>query len=82
MTEDTAVTIDRHLTYRPNVVLPTIIAESGPAAVRRFTEFFTAEISNANTRAAYTGAVMEFCGWCERHELSLSAVSPVAVGLS
>src|ERR1700752_1689467 len=43
---------------------PTIIARAGPTTRKRFFEFFTVPIRNANTRAAYYRAVQQFlfCG--------------------
>ena len=40
--------------------LPTVIVAAGEHASRRFLEFFTANISNKNTRLAYARAVAEF----------------------
>jgi hypothetical protein len=34
--------------------VPAIIADAGDGAAKRFLEFFTANIRNPNTRAAYT----------------------------
>ncbi len=59
--------------------LPARIVEAGEAATRRFIEFFTANIRNRNTRAAYARAVRSFCEWCEGKGISLEGVSPVAV---
>ena len=42
--------------------VPRIIAEEGPQAIRRFLEFFTANIRNKNTRKAYLIAVTQFSG--------------------
>jgi len=61
------------------LTLPTLIAKSGPRACRRLVEFFTAEIPNANTRAAYARAVQSFSTWCEERGLLLETVSPIAV---
>jgi hypothetical protein len=36
---------------------PSLILEAGENATRRFVEFFTANIRNTNTRAAYAQAV-------------------------
>ena len=47
--------------------LPVIITNAGERASWRFFEFFTANIRNPNTRAAYARAVADFFGWCERH---------------
>ena len=45
--------------------LPALIAEAGKPAVRRFLEFFTVNIRNPNTRAAYGRATGAFLRWCE-----------------
>ena len=46
-------------------LLPVQITAAGDQAVRRFIEFFTANIRNPNTRAAYLRAVSDFFGWTE-----------------
>ena len=46
-------------------ILPALIADAGERAGKRFVEFFTATIRNANTRKAYARAVASFFGWCE-----------------
>jgi hypothetical protein len=46
--------------------LPAVIARAGEKAAWRFIEFFTANIRNKNTRAAYAHAVTEFFNWCEQ----------------
>jgi len=45
--------------------LPALIAGAGDQAARRFFEFFTANIRNKNTRAAYARAAGAFLRWCE-----------------
>jgi hypothetical protein len=50
---------------RQGVVLPAIIARAGQGAKVRFLEFFTVNIRNQNTRAAYSRAAVEFLHWCE-----------------
>jgi integrase/recombinase XerD len=47
------------------VTLPPIIAEAGKRARTRFLEFFTVNLRNPNTRAAYGRAAGEFLAWCE-----------------
>ena len=44
-------------------------------------EFFTAQIRNAHTRAAYAKAVTRFLVWCDEQGLELYQISPVAVGI-
>lgn len=60
-------------------VLPSLIAEAGEQAARRFLEFFTANIRNKNTRAAYAQAVAQFLRWCEQRGLSLRQIEPMTV---
>lgn len=63
----------------PSHLLPALIADAGDQAVRRFLEFFTANIRNRNTRAAYAQAVAQFLRWCEGRRLSLATIEPMAV---
>ncbi len=70
---------NRQLSATSGVAVPSVIRDAGPDAIRRFVEFFTANIRNPNTRAAYSRAIRRFCGWAERHKLSLSQVEPVLV---
>ncbi len=60
--------------------LPTAIARAGRPAAKRFIEFFTANIPNDNTRAAYARAVGQFFAWCEaRGFVSLDLIEPTVV---
>jgi site-specific recombinase XerD len=59
--------------------VPAIIASEGDDAVRRFVEFFTATIRNANTRGAYAQAIGQFLDWCEQHRIRLVGITPVVV---
>jgi integrase/recombinase XerD len=60
-------------------VVPALIAAEGDGAARRFFEFFTANIENDNTRAAYAQAVGQFLRWAEARRLSLQTIKPIAV---
>jgi integrase/recombinase XerD len=60
-------------------LIPAIVLRAGERASRRFLEFFTATIRNANTRAAYFHAVSRFMSWCEFHQLSLEHLEPIAI---
>jgi site-specific recombinase XerD len=60
-------------------VLPKLITEAGDDAARRFVEFFTANIRNKNTRAAYARAVGQFCDWCGQRKFSLELLEPVVI---
>ena len=59
--------------------VPALIADAGGAAVRRFIEYFTANIPNPNTRDAYLRRVLRFCAWCEARGFRFESVPPVAV---
>ncbi len=59
--------------------VPATIASSGEHAVRRYIEFFTAQIRNRHTRRAYGLAASRFFAWCEQLGLPLSALQPVHV---
>src|SRR5262245_6710842 len=58
---------------------PRIISDAGKNAMRRFAEFFTANIRNKNTREAYARAVAQFCQWCECRNFSLELLEPVVI---
>src|SRR4051812_22185755 len=60
-------------------VVPALIADAGDRATRRFSEFFTANIPNPNTRAAYAQAVGQFLRWAEGRGLTLKTIEPIAV---
>jgi len=60
--------------------LPLAIIGAGDRASWRFIEFFTANIRNKNTRAAYAQAVTQFFKWCEaRHIIALETIRPVII---
>jgi hypothetical protein len=44
-------------------IVPAFIAAGGEHAGFAFIDFFTAQIRNRNTRAAYAVAVRSFCAW-------------------
>lgn len=58
---------------------PVLIAAAGPKAQLRFVEYFTANIRNPNTRAAYAQAVGQFCRWTEDRRLALANLNPVVI---
>lgn len=63
-----------------SLYVPALIAGAGKPAARRFLEFFTVHIRNANTRAAYGRAAGAFLHWCEARGLAeLHQVQPVHV---
>lgn len=61
------------------VLVPALIANAGDRAGRRFVEFFTANIRNPNTRAAYGRAVGDFFAWLDERGVTLERVEPVLV---
>ena len=61
------------------LVVPAIIADVGDRATYRFLEFFTANIRNKNTRAAYARALTPFLAWCEKHGRGLAIIDPVSI---
>ncbi len=62
------------------VNVPALIGRAGKPAAKRFLEFFTVNIRNPNTRAAYGRAAGTFLRWCEDRGITeLSQVQPVHV---
>jgi integrase/recombinase XerD len=60
--------------------LPALIAGAGERAAWRFLEFFTVNIRNKNTRAAYGHAAGAFLRWCEdRGVTRIEDVQPLHV---
>src|ERR1700719_3312399 len=57
------------------MLVPKLIADAGENAGLRFLDFFTANIRNPNTRAAYAVAVRAFFAWLDaKHVAPLAAV--------
>lgn len=72
--------LSRTPSHHPALPIPAIIAAAGDNAARRFVEFFTATIRNANTRMAYARAVSAFLEWCRvRGVHRLGDIEPVIV---
>ncbi len=60
--------------------IPALIANGGKRAAWRFLEFFTVNIRNKNTRAAYGQAAGAFLRWCEDRGITrIENVQPVHV---
>jgi site-specific recombinase XerD len=55
-------------------IVPAFIAAGGERAGFAFIDFFTAQIRNRNTRAAYALAVRTFCSWCDARQLTLKTL--------
>ncbi|MGO9921973.1 MAG: site-specific integrase [Isosphaeraceae bacterium] len=60
-------------------VLPAVIADQGHKAAERYFTFFTDQIPNANTRAAYYRNAMRFFAWTEAQCLNLAATKSYRV---
>jgi site-specific recombinase XerD len=55
-------------------LVPAFIAAGGERAGFAFIDFFTAQIRNRNTRAAYAVAVRAFCAWADARQLTLATL--------
>jgi integrase/recombinase XerD len=61
-------------------VVPSLVSRAGERTSWRFVEFFTVNIRNVNTRAAYSRAASLFLRWCEEREIhELTEIRPVHV---
>lgn len=60
--------------------LPPVLRRAGAAACFAADEFFSARISNPETRRAYARAVRWFLDWCEQEHLELARVTPGLAG--
>src|SRR6202795_3958029 len=59
---------------------PALITHAGPTTRKKFFEFFTVPIRNANTRAAYYRAIQQFLAWAERAGYQdLEDIEPITV---
>src|SRR6202158_2091786 len=59
---------------------PTLIERAGPSTRKKFFEFFTVPIRNANTRSAYYRAIQQFLTWAERAGYQhLEDIEPITV---
>lgn len=67
-------------TVGKNRTIPQLISQGGEQTIRRFIEYFTAQIRNPNTRAAYVRAVGSFLTWCETRGIKdLAGIEPILV---
>src|ERR1700694_4147528 len=57
-----------------SALIPAFIAAGGEKAGYAFIDFFTAQIRNRNTRAAYAVAVRAFFDWCGVKRLTLATL--------
>jgi integrase/recombinase XerC len=59
---------------------PILIERAGASTRKKFFEFFTVPIRNANTRAAYYRAIQQFLAWAERAGYQhLEDIEPITV---
>lgn len=63
-------------------MLPTAIEAAGPRAVRRWVEFFTANLANHNTRIAYAKATGDLFDWLEDHDGVVDVVHVTSLHLA
>lgn len=62
------------------IYCPPIIVQEGKSAMRRFLQFFAAEIENDNTRKTYYRAVLHFFSWCEAQGIrEMDHIEPVVI---
>ena len=59
---------------------PPVLQRAGVAACFAADEFFSARISNWETRRAYARSVRRFLQWCEQERLELAHVTPGLAG--
>lgn len=63
-----------------SAAVPAIVARGGARTVKRFLEFYAAQIRNPNTRAAYARAARGFFDWCsDRNIGELLEIEPLHV---
>lgn len=62
-----------------SLLVPDTIRNQGEQASKRFTEFFTANIRNRGTRAAYGNAVNQFFNWCDSNHIAFDDIEPIVI---
>ena len=75
----TAQNSNSEISTTDSVFIPTLFTREGEQASYRFAEFFTAQIRNPNTRAAYFRAVERFTAWCEGRGVTLPHIQSIHV---
>jgi site-specific recombinase XerD len=65
--------------HKQSCLLPAPVVRAGEPAGKRFVEFFTAHIRNANTRRAYGRAIARFFAWCDDRGIDLHQIEPVTI---
>lgn len=61
------------------IVVPATVHRAGDKTARRFLEFFTAQIRNRGTRAAYAHAARKFFAWCEQTGVAFEQIEPIVI---
>jgi len=79
MSDENALASRKQLVRIGLETLPSIVAQAGDRAGRRFIKFFTANIRNQNTRLAYARAVATLFDWCDARGLRLETIEPFIV---
>ena len=80
MTQKIVVRSSTGIEAPPTHRLPTIIIAAGEQGLKRFVEFFAANIRNLNTRMAYYRNTCQFLDWCsERGVDELGQIQPIHV---
>ncbi|MEM9214712.1 MAG: tyrosine-type recombinase/integrase [Cyanobacteria bacterium P01_F01_bin.150] len=64
---------------RNEILLPSVIADAGKDASRRFVEFFLVSIRNKNTRTAYAHAIKQFLQWCESRKVTFFHIDSLVI---
>jgi site-specific recombinase XerD len=68
------------LTSRSALAVPSMVANAGHRASKRFLDFFAASIETNNTRMAYYRAACSFFAWLEQHSIGeLADIEPFHV---
>ena len=77
---DNSTNQSKSVTLQMRDQVPALIANAGDDAIKRFVEFFAAQIRNRNTRSAYVTAASEFLTWCEDQGIDdLADIEPIHV---
>lgn len=68
------------VTTTSSIVVPAVIGELGDQAVKRYLEFFAAQIRNTNTRTAYARAARRLFDWCDDNGIGqLHDIEPIHI---
>ena len=80
MTQDMVVHPGQEITAARPEGIPALVSQAGEQGLKRFVEFFTVNIRNANTRKVYHRNACQFLDWCaERGVSQLGEIGPTHV---